>query len=221
VSFTHSNSYSGGTTVSAGTLLLGNSAGSATGSGAVTVNSGATLASGGGSVGIVSGPVTVSGTLSPGNGGAGLLTLNGNLTLNSTSTSTFSLGANTTQGTTYSAIFVNGGANAFSLGGTLALNFTLTQANGTQWTLFGGSYGGATSGDFSQLSIGGSYTALAAPTLSGRTWSWSTADNGSQSWTFNEDSGVLAVSAVPEPRTVLLLGLFALVVLGIRMRTRA
>jgi uncharacterized protein with beta-barrel porin domain len=38
------NTYGGGTTVSAGTLLVANTSNSATGSGSVTVNAGATLA---------------------------------------------------------------------------------------------------------------------------------------------------------------------------------
>jgi autotransporter-associated beta strand protein len=57
------NSYSGGTDVRAGTLLVNNTSGSGTGAGAVTVEAGATL----GGAGYVAGPVNfVGGTLSPG-----------------------------------------------------------------------------------------------------------------------------------------------------------
>jgi autotransporter-associated beta strand protein len=66
------NTYSSGTTVSAGRLLVNNSSGSGTGSGAVTVNSG-TL----GGTGTIAGAVTVNsgGTISPGTS-IGTLTLN-------------------------------------------------------------------------------------------------------------------------------------------------
>ncbi len=77
------NTYSGVTTVNLGTLVVSNTAGSATGSGSITVNSGGTLAGNG----IVSGAVTVNsgGTLIPGSP-LGTLTLSNNLTLASGST---------------------------------------------------------------------------------------------------------------------------------------
>ena len=72
------NTYSGGTTVNGGTLLLNNTNGSGTGSGAVTVANGGTL----GGKGIVSGAVTVNsgGRFAPGNP-LGTLTISNNLTL--------------------------------------------------------------------------------------------------------------------------------------------
>lgn len=60
LALTSPNSYAGGTNVSSGTLLAGNSSGSATGSGAVSVASGATLGAVAGSSGIVSGDVSLS-----------------------------------------------------------------------------------------------------------------------------------------------------------------
>lgn len=56
------NTYTGGTTVTAGSLLANNTSGSATGTGNVTVSSAATL----GGTGIISGGVNVTGVLSPG-----------------------------------------------------------------------------------------------------------------------------------------------------------
>lgn len=90
------NTYSGGTTVSAGALLANSQSGSATGTGAVTVAAGATLGGNGG----LTGSVTVNGRLSPGgdgsqpNFGIGVLRT-GALTLTSSSTgSVFELAAN-------------------------------------------------------------------------------------------------------------------------------
>lgn len=67
------NAYAGGTTVSAGRLLVNNVSGSGTGSGGVAVNSGSTL----GGTGTIAGAVTVNsgGTISPGTS-IGTLTLN-------------------------------------------------------------------------------------------------------------------------------------------------
>jgi fibronectin-binding autotransporter adhesin len=59
---TGNNTYSGGTTVSSGKLLVSNTSGSGTGTGAVTVSAGATL----GGTGTISGAVTNNGTISPG-----------------------------------------------------------------------------------------------------------------------------------------------------------
>ena len=72
------NSYTGGTTVAAGTLLVNNTAGSGTGTGDVTVESGATL----GGTGILDGLATfeAGATLAPGTS-PGTLTFNGGLTL--------------------------------------------------------------------------------------------------------------------------------------------
>ena len=78
------STYSGGTTISGGALLVTNPTGSATGTGPVLVQSGGAL----GGTGIVNGAVTLSGTLTPGNGGVGSgsigpIHLGNNLTVNS------------------------------------------------------------------------------------------------------------------------------------------
>ena len=72
VALTGDNTYTGGTTVSEGTLLANNTSGSATGTGNVTVESGGTF----GGTGSISGDVTINlgGTLSPG-ASAGRLTV--------------------------------------------------------------------------------------------------------------------------------------------------
>ena len=72
VTISTSNTYSGGTTINAGTLVASNSSGVATGSGPVNINVGGLLMannSGGAAVG--SGAVNINGgTLQIGNGGA-------------------------------------------------------------------------------------------------------------------------------------------------------
>jgi autotransporter-associated beta strand protein len=70
VTLSGSNTYSGSTTISAGTLQVSNGSGSATSTNAVTVNVGATL-TGGGSI---AGVVTVNGTISPGSSPGALAT---------------------------------------------------------------------------------------------------------------------------------------------------
>jgi autotransporter-associated beta strand protein len=75
LSLTNDNIYTGGTFVSAGTLLVLNTTGSGTGTGQMSVSSGATL----GGTGTVQGNVTNSGTLAPGNS-AGTLHLGGTYT---------------------------------------------------------------------------------------------------------------------------------------------
>jgi len=75
---TNANTYTGGTTINAGTLMVNNTTGSGLGTGAVTVNSGGTLAG----TGSVSGAITVNtgGVLSPGSG-IGAFTVNNDITL--------------------------------------------------------------------------------------------------------------------------------------------
>jgi autotransporter-associated beta strand protein len=64
LTLTNANSYSGGTTVSAGTLRVNNTLGSGTGTGLVSVAASAVL----GGTGTIQGNVTNSGTVAPGNG---------------------------------------------------------------------------------------------------------------------------------------------------------
>jgi autotransporter-associated beta strand protein len=97
LSLANANTYTGGTTITDGTLLVENETGSATGTGAVKVNAG-TL----GGTGIISGPVTVAtgtsaATLLPGSATIpGTLTMHSTLTFNSLATYQFVMNSSST-----------------------------------------------------------------------------------------------------------------------------
>jgi autotransporter-associated beta strand protein len=115
------NTYAGNTVVSAGTLLVANSAGSGTGFGSVTVSNGASF----GGTGAVGGPVSIAsgGTLVVGTGTApGTLTHHGATTLTSGATFSGVLAGNTA-GSGYSQLVVQSGGS-FALG-SATLNLTL------------------------------------------------------------------------------------------------
>jgi autotransporter-associated beta strand protein len=76
LTLSNANSYSGVTTVSAGTLLVNNTSGSGTGTGTVSVTSGATL----GGTGTVGGAASITGIVAPGDSGIGTLKVTGNTT---------------------------------------------------------------------------------------------------------------------------------------------
>ncbi len=113
---TNSNTFSGGTTLNAGTLVVANSAGSATGLGPVTLNGG-TLASGltgsiAGNVFAGSGPHAIA----PGGlGNVGALALSGSLVLSGNSTLGFDI-----SGGSADQLLI---AGALSVSGTAAIDF--------------------------------------------------------------------------------------------------
>ena len=141
--FSNANSYTGTTTISAGTLWANNTVGWAIGSGTVAVNTGGTL----GGTGAVAGPVTVNngGTLAPGAGGIGTLTINNTLALHGTTAMEISKG-----GGTPSADLI-AGVTTLTYGGTLTVtNLAGTLAAGDSFTLFSaGSY----SSSFSTINL--------------------------------------------------------------------
>ena len=192
------NTYSGGTTVTAGTLLVnGQSAGqSGTGTGAVTVTGG-TL----GGTGRIGGATTITvGTLAPGDNGAGVLTLDGNLTFASSGTRSLALELNgATAGTGHDRLAVNG---------TVALNGATLNATRSGYTpgaadkLFVVLNDGtdAVGGTFGGLADGASFD------LGGVTaYIYYQGDFGTGSLTGGNDV-VIAFTPVPEPATVLAVG---------------
>lgn len=127
------SSYSGGTTVSVGRLLVNNVTGSGTGSGSVTVNSGIL-----GGTGVIAGAVSVlaGGTIAPGTS-IGALTINNSLTLSGVT-------AMELDATTRTNDLIRG-LTSVTYGGTLALsNLSGTITASSAFKLFNAnSYGGA------------------------------------------------------------------------------
>ena len=211
------NTYTGNTTINAGTLLLASTG--SIGSKTINVASGATLnvsAVSGYNVGAsqtlmgngtVLGNTIINGNLQPGNS-PGLLTVNGTLTLNGTSTTTMEIAGSGVRGTAYDAIDVT---SSLAYGGNLTLAIGTTFGAGTySFNLF----------DFASQS--GSF-ATGGVTLTGN-YTGTLVDNGldvwgltsgNDTWTFTQSDGVLELTVIPEPTTWALLAgsLTALMVL--------
>jgi autotransporter-associated beta strand protein len=152
---TSANSYTSGTAIEAGTLLINNASGSGTGSGPITVNGG-TL----GGSGIIAGPVQVNiaGALSPGTASS-----IGNLTLNT---------APVLIGTTLAKINRNAGS---PLADKIALTAgTLTYGGRLAVTNIGAAFvGGEEFTIFSAPAYAGSFNEFSLPTL-GSALNWDT-----------------------------------------------
>ncbi len=162
---TGTNTYTGTTTIAAGKLVVD---GSISRSSLTTVEDGASLGGTGtiGNLHIASG-----GILSPGNS-TGLLTVEGDLTLDSAAWTLLELGSLTD----FDRIAVSG---ALTFGGTLAIRFTddYTPLENDTFALFGGGYTWNGEGMFSNLDFSNpAYTGI-----------------------FDYDTGVLTIVAVPEP----------------------
>ncbi|WFB35959.1 autotransporter-associated beta strand repeat-containing protein [Kiritimatiellota bacterium B12222] len=201
---TAENTYAGGTTVSAGTLLISNTSGSGLGTGSVSVDSGATL----GGSGSFTGDLSINGgTLAPGASieslGAGGITLSGGEFAYEINTSTL----------TADLLFASDNDVALNLSGTPTLNITdlgsdVALTAGTKFTLI--SYtaaGGWNNGTFD------GYDNLSEFTLGANQWKINYEDvtagiNYSEDATdFGDRFVTLAV--IPEPSTLafLMLGL--------------
>ncbi|MEA3211482.1 MAG: fibronectin-binding autotransporter adhesin [Chthoniobacter sp.] len=204
------NSYTGPTNVTAGTLLINGVQGSATG--AVTVSSGATL----GGTGVIGGATTVQngGSLKPG-ASAGLLTFTNNLTLGGNATNTTFELQGTARGTAggYDAIDL-GASSTLTYAGILTLDISSTLPNGT-YDLF--KFTNASTGDFFNVTLAGSGGYSGSLTNTSGVW---TGDSQGQNFTFTQATGDLVIGVVPEPGALvsLLGGLGAL--LGFRRARR-
>ncbi|WP_075086594.1 PEP-CTERM sorting domain-containing protein [Verrucomicrobium spinosum] len=203
------NSYSGGTNINAGTLLVNTLTGSATGTGQVTIASGATLA-GRGAVNTTNANITINGTLSIGNSGDDLFTsdlslhlgtgtgaviFNGVLVFDIFGQEDDTLGSE--HGQLYSDVLKFNTTGTVQLGGTLKVNDASADAlnwnEGDSWQLI----------DWTNVTAGGitgSFSNFELPTLAdGLKWDTS----------LLAETGVISVTVVPEPGRLLMLSLAA------------
>ena len=155
LTLTSANTYSGGTTISKGTLLVNNTSGSGTGTGTLTVSSGGTL----GGTGSFTGTLTVNsgGTVAPGVNGPGIL---GAASATFTSGSTYSVNLDgATAGSGYSQLNVTGSGTTITLGGsTLGIALGVTPALGDTYTIMNNGGGSAIAGTFNGLAEGATDT---------------------------------------------------------------
>lgn len=189
---TGNNSYSGGTTISAGTLIVNNKGGSGTGSGPVVVNSTGTLSGSG----FIGGPVTVNdgGTLAPGNS-PGILTVNNQVTLQPGATLSIEVNG-LTVGTQYDQLSTTG---PVSLSGSLALSFgSFTPTGDDTLILIDNTGSGPTTGQFQYADdekIG---------TFNGVDW-YITYDADNGTIPSRNGGNDVAIYSVPEPGQIALL----------------
>lgn len=214
------NTYTGATTVNAGTLIVSSSGGIAAAS-AITIASGGTLQY---DSATAAGAVTLNGTLK-GVGVLGNVTVNaggfvkpgdsiGNLTvanfsLNATGTLAMEIngaGGMNNAGSTYDLLTVNG---SLTLGGFLVADGTINATMGNLYFIINKTSAGAVSGLLNGVDQGGLIT------LGGQSFNISYAgDFASNSFTGGND---VVLQAVPEPSVVLLFGAGLLVVV-LRLR---
>ena len=122
------STYTGGTTVEAGTLRVNNATGSGSGSGALEVFSGGTLSGSG----IIGGPAIIDAdaTLAPGNP-VGTLAFSNNLTLNDSSILQFALGTSSDRVVVGGSLFLTGQLQVTNAAGFGAGTYTLFSCTGT------------------------------------------------------------------------------------------
>lgn len=196
-SLTAASTYTAGTEVHAGTLLVNNTSGSGTGTGAVQVHEGATL----GGSGILSGATTVDGILSPGNS-IGTLTVNNTVTWNFNDAWVWELGTAGVDMGNY------GTSDLLSIGG----NFV--QGTGTNFVF-----------DFADTGETGWYRLITWSGSSGFDGSEFLATNlgSGLAGDFVVDSGALYlnVGVIPEPSALALFAVSGVALMAVRRRRRA
>jgi autotransporter-associated beta strand protein len=212
------NTYSGGTNIQGGILAL--SGNGKLGPGNIAVNStldvtGISAAtygftntqtvSGSGTILAIGKLVTIDGTLAPGNS-PGILTVTGNLGFSSTTNSVFEIQGSASN--SYDQLKVSG---SLLYDGTLSI--VNNQVAGS-FDLF--DFGSLSAGsDFDAINLTGLYTGTLTPSgLGNNLWSGVL---GTTTATFDGTTGVLTLTAIPEPSSVLIIGL---ITLGVVTRCR-
>ena len=129
LTLTGNSTFSGGTTVNAGSLFVNNSTGNGTGSGPVSLNPGATLSG----TGTIGGQVSFAAgaTLAPGGSSPGTLTITNSVGLNNASGLQFRLGANSDEVVVTGDLTLGGTLNVSDAGGFSPGTYTLFTYGGT------------------------------------------------------------------------------------------
>ncbi len=205
------NTYTGGTTVSFGKLLVNNSTGSGTGSGALSIGASATL----GGSGFIGSVTTIAGNLNPGNS-PGILTFDNDVTLLAGSSTTIEINGATTRGTDYDGINFNGGLSIE--GGSLTFNISTAIADDSVINIFDGT---ALTSTFSSVVASGTGGYSGSFSLDAGNTSYS-ATFGTQNLVFDLNAGTLTFTgtgSIPEPASfAALLGVVTLGFVGLRRR---
>jgi len=193
------NTYSGILTASSGSVLIAASIGSAD----VVIDSGAVLNTG--VAGSTLNNLTVSGTLLPGSAvDFGSLTLNGNLTLNPSSTTTLAVGDSI-----FDSVVVTGTTN---FGGALkiAMEYEPTGFDadllGDSWTLFQVDTANLL-GDFSSVTMTGVYGNVTFNKVDSERWESAYLGAGREFAFFTSGPNAGVLYAVPEPSTMVFAGI--------------
>jgi len=237
------NLYSGATTIAEGTLALdaggsfANSSsiivGNAGSSGAVLdltaktgsfdIGAGQTLG-GGGTVQLASsGTLNVLGLLSPGNS-PGLLTFDAGTTLLSGTTLMEVWGTSRatapSHGTGYYDAINVIDSGVLTFGGLLQLSFDQTFSENSTFSLFTPSGGGSLAGNFTGVSVIGSFYNTLTWSQSEGKWTSSQTENG-ESFEFDSGTGNLTFVVVPEPGALALAGIGIAAAAWVRRRRRS
>jgi len=212
-----SNTYTGGTTVTVGTLLVNNAAGTGTGTGAVTVASGATLGGTGAIAMTGANGVSVSGILAPGNTSSiGNFTISlGNTTGNVTMLTGATFAFNITGGTpdlSDRIVLLGTPVDGDFVFNNNVINFTPSGSltNGQSYLLFDGS----TNGQFTGLTFSGNQI-TGGLSFAGLAGGFQTDS------TLTLVGGDIIFTAIPEPSTWMLIALGLTFVVVMRRRPTA
>ncbi|MEY3395309.1 MAG: hypothetical protein RL346_1545 [Verrucomicrobiota bacterium] len=187
------------TIVSGGTLFINGNASNATG--AFNVNGGNL-----GGIGTIGGATTIgntsAATLAAGHNATGTLTFANTLTLGANATTIMEINGLAGAGATGGHDFINltGAitAGTFTYGGALNLDIGTLFTTSASWNLYDFT---SETGTFTSITLADQYS---GSLLDGNTDGvWELVD-GTHSWTFTESSGVLNLTIIPEPSTLLL-----------------